>query len=112
MATKIIINICHGGFGISLECARRMASNGCEEAQQMLDRHNSSNNVEFYEQYEGTRHNPHLVEAVEFLEYDAWGECAELEVHEFDGDRYHIREYDGFEEVLGPDDFEWTYVYR
>ena len=114
MPTKIVINICHGGFGISLEATKRMADNGCKEAQQMLERHSNSNNSDdnFYEQYYGARHNPHLVEAVTALGPKSWYDCAELDIWEVEGDRYHIKEYDGFEEVKEPKDIDWTFVYR
>ena len=112
MATKVIINICHGGFGISLECVKRMAGNGCEDAQYMLVKHNNANVSDsgFYEQYYGPRHNPHLVEAVEALGYKSWYDEAQLAVMAVEGDRYIIREYDGFEEVVEPKDIDWVYV--
>jgi len=91
-----------------------MASNGCKEAQQMLDRHNSNPNSDedFYEQYYGARHSPHLVEAVEALGYKSWYDEAQLTVMVVEGDRYLISEYDGFEEVKEPKDIDWTFVYR
>ena len=112
MATKVVINTCYGGFGISLEATKRMAGNGCEDAQHMLNKHKNSNNADsnFYEQYYGPRHNPHLVEAVEALGYKSWYEDAQLAVMAVEGDRYIIRVYDGFEEVVEPKDIDWVYV--
>ena len=112
MATKVVINICHGGFGISLEATKRMASNGCEDAQYMLNKHKNSNNddANFYEQYYGPRHNPHLVEAVTALGPKSWYDCSELDIWEVKGDRYIIQSYDGFEEVVEPKAIDWVYV--
>ena len=82
---RIVINICHGGFGLS-ELA--------------LDR---------YKKYTGTKHiydreiardDPALVKVVEELGADSYGSYAKLKVVEIPGDvEWQIDEYDGDEWV-------------
>lgn len=56
------------------------------------------------------RHDPELVKTVEDLGEEANGSYARLRVKELKGNRYIIREYDGSENVVEPDDIEWITV--
>jgi hypothetical protein len=82
--TKIVVNSCHGGYGLSKEAYKYLAIpwDGCG-----------------YE-YEGDRANPRLVECVEALGKLANGAFAELEVVVIPNDvEWQIEEYDGSEWV-------------
>jgi len=79
---KIVINACHGGFGLSkkafefLECSART--------------------------YSLSRDDPKLIECVETLGKDANGDFAKLVIIEIpDGIEWQIEEYDGSEWVSG-----------
>ena len=56
------------------------------------------------------RHDPELVKTVEDLGNAANGSYARLRVKELKGNRYIIREYDGSENVVEPDDIKWITV--
>ena len=124
--TKVVINNCHGGFGISKECAEFMAAEGSKDAQFMLDEHKrSTTRGEWYERLcqlgvdingdvtydKYPRHCPLLVRAVETLGTEnasAW--AARLIVVEIKGDTYIIEEYDGAENITTPDNIDWVRV--
>jgi len=84
---KVVINSCHGGFGLS------------QAAFRMLDEINTpKEHDEVYLLY--NRHDPNLVRVVETLGQKASGEHSELEVVEWpDCVPYKIDEYDGWEKV-------------
>jgi hypothetical protein len=98
---KIVVNKCFGGFGISKECAKFMASKGSERAKKELE------DKDFYgygyvDGMEGgyERTDPLLVEAVETLGDVANGSCASLRVIEIpDGISWEMDEYDGIESI-------------
>lgn len=56
------------------------------------------------------RTDPILVQVVEELGDKANGECAELTVAEFSGNKYRVCEYDGMEWVETPDTIKWEEV--
>jgi hypothetical protein len=87
--TKVVINKCYGGFGLSDEAATRLGrplSSG-------LSGHNSARDMQ--------RDDPQLVALVEELGTDrVSGKLAELHVVEVpDGVEWRIEEYDGQEWV-------------
>lgn len=55
------------------------------------------------------RHDPALVQVVEELGKESWGEHAELRIKDVPaGSRYRIDEHDGAESVMTVDDYEWS----
>lgn len=99
----VVYNICYGGFGISNEAVDWLLERG-------------SKHVRLYTKpifgnkgcWEGTRHDPLLVECVRELGKKANGRCANLAIFKLDGNQYRIDEYDGNESVEQPsDEQEW-----
>ena len=105
MTIKVVYNATYGGFSISRACAVRMAELGNKEAAEMLAE------PTYYGYLEETpRHDLALVQAVEELGESANGSVASLCVRELSGRRYIIREYDGSETVVEPEDINWIEV--
>ena len=117
---KIVFNARYGGFSISKKCAEWMATHGCEHAKLMLKRYYEDDKcVRFwYGEYDGPRHNPILVSAVETLGLGSGGNDSQnigspewqepqLQVHEIKGDKYMIENYDGLETVVEPSEISW-----
>lgn len=100
---KIVINTRFGGFGISKQCAERMAELGCERAKAELAE--SESRFFGYGYVEGMdggydRTDKYLIQAVEELGKLADGDLAELKIVEIpDGIKYYIDEYDGVESI-------------
>jgi hypothetical protein len=86
MTQKIVINACHGGFGLS-----ELASN----------HYRALAGIPLSEyRWEIARDDPHLVQTVQELGEAANGKYAELKVVEVpDGVEWLIAEYDGWEHV-------------
>lgn len=81
--TKIVINRCFGGFGLSAEAKAELQKTG-----------------EDLGQYDMRRDDPRLVAVVEALGPNANGEFANLQVIEVPGDvEWEIDEYDGLESI-------------
>jgi hypothetical protein len=75
---KVVINKCYGGFSLSEKACKELGLKGP------------------YSHIE--RNDPRLVEVVELLGKESWGDCAELKVVEIPDDvEYEIEEYDGTE---------------
>ena len=86
--TKVVINSCYGGFGLSDKARERLKELG----------------LEFKWQYDIPRHHPLLVQVVEELGEEASDHYAKLKVEEINSNLYKIDEYDGLESVLTPND--------
>ena len=107
MSIKVVYNATYGGFSISQACAERMAELGNKEAAKLIE----DLGDRFYGYLEETlRHDAALVQAVEELGDSANGSFASLCVRELSGRRYIIREYDGSETVIEPEDISWIEV--
>lgn len=107
--TKVAYNACFGGFSISKECAEYMANLGNKEC--LRDLTTDEEGHEFYGSlYDTPRHDAILILAIEALGEKANGSCADIQVREIKGDRYYIKEYDGSESVVTPQDIQWTIV--
>lgn len=92
--TKIVINTCYGGFGLSSKA---------------LDLYNelSGKSEEF--DWEIPRNDPYLVQVVETLGEKANGSCADLVIKDIPaGTLYRIDEYDGAEYLETADSIEWS----
>ena len=97
--TKVVYNACYGGFGLSKKAAEKLAELGVEEAIEYLKEKES------YPLYliKTPRHDPRLVQVVEELGKESWGDCAKLKIEEIDCEIYRISDYDGNERVELPD---------
>lgn len=74
------------------------------------DDHYVSGYIDAEGEYGYPRHDPELVKTVEDLGSEANGSHALLKIKEIKGDRYIIKEYDGCETVVEPDDINWIIV--
>ena len=91
--TKIVINICYGGFGLSKAAWERYVELGGQA------------------EWDGDmdRTDPILVRVVEELGEDANGMCADLVIDDLPaGTKYRIDEYDGLESIETEDDIKWS----
>ena len=98
MTIKVVYNACNGGFSISTEAWARMLALGYEGAGIVYE-----NSVRIYD---CKRHDSILVQAVEELGYKADGDFACLKIAEVSGP-YRIQEYDGYETVYEPGNYDW-----
>ena len=103
---KVVYNTQYGGFSISKKCAEWMSARGHKEAIRLLE----GQAGEFYGFFDGPRHDSLLVMAVEKLKEEASGDMANLAVKKLKGKKYFIREYDGAESVVEPQDVKWIEV--
>ena len=86
MTQKIVINACHGGFGIS------------EQAEARYAQLSGKPHPIYY--WDIQRDCPYLVQVVEELGEAAWGDHAELKVVTIPDDvEWTVHEYDGVEWV-------------
>lgn len=100
MKNKVVINLCYGGFSISLEAAKLMNLEISE-----FDKKYGT--VHWY----GTRHDPVLVKTVEALGSEAAsGEYAKLLIIKIPGNKYQLNEHDGMEWVETPENIEWIKI--
>ena len=93
MTTKGVYNDCYGGFGLSSEAVARLEELG-------------STLTTTYSTWEFPRHDPLLVQVVEELEDKANTWASKLRIEEVSGP-YRIEEYDGYETVYEPGDYNW-----
>lgn len=83
--TKVVINRCFGGFGLS------------EDAMSLYKQHKGINDVELYD-WEIARDDPILVQVVEELGPKAEGGFSELMIVDIPNDvEWQVEEYDGRE---------------
>ena len=54
--------------------------------------------------------SPPIVAVVEALGDEANGPCASLEICEIGGNQYRIDEYDGAENVVTPEGYDWIFI--
>ena len=107
----VVYNSEFGAFALSSAAVKMMAELGNEEAQDEMDRNLEDWESERYFYLERTpRHDPILVRTVRELGSEANGPGSSLEIKILKGDRYIIKEYDGAEEVLEPDNINWIRV--
>ncbi len=92
MAVKVVINTCYGGFGLSSAARAKMESHVGKS----------------FDCYAHPRHCPFLVQVVEEMGESANGQFSDLQVLTLKGNTYIVREYDGTEWVVEPDDIKWV----
>jgi hypothetical protein len=96
--TKIAINRCYGGFGLSEAGLARYAELKGLSAQEIEDLW--SGDIE--------RHDSILIQVLEEMGEDSWGDFAEIEIEEVaPGTKYIIDEYDGMENIMTIDAIDW-----
>jgi len=108
--TKIVINTCFGGFGLTHEAIMlysKLANLNLLAVEQdsswtrycyFVD--NTEDDDHYWSEYNISRDDPHLVEVVETMGDAASDDCADLKVVEIpDGVEWTIVEYDGREHV-------------
>ena len=93
---KVVINVCHGGFGLSKEAVERYC------AEKSIDPGEWVGFGYYSKFYAGQllRDDPLLIKIVEEMGDKANGRCAELKIVEIPDDvNWSIEEYDGWEWV-------------
>lgn len=116
--SKIVYNACHGGFGLSpVAIVRYFELRGISVTPEYESDALRHFGLAKYRRDDGTildkldfaRHDPLLVKVVEELGEKANGRFAKLQIEKVrKGARYRIDEYDGYESVMQPDDYEWV----
>ena len=127
--TKVVVNGCFGGFGLSAEAVRRYAEIAGitlyehtddfftawyrvprEEYERLLASGDyDAANEAYFSVNDMSRTDPALVQVVEELGERANDSFAALYIVEVPkGTRYRIDEYDGRESVMTIDDYEWS----
>jgi hypothetical protein len=106
--SKVVINECYGGFGLSNEAYERMIEYGYEGIIKLDDK-NRIFDTKYYFDIPPERTNITLIKVVEELGEKANGICADLKIHEIEG-LYRICEYDGIEWIETPDNIDWSYA--
>jgi len=103
---KVVINSCHGGFGLSDEAIELYLVKSGLEFRKEKGEYFSLVGYEYYvdgeywSDREISRSDPLLVEVVEELGEKANGRCAELTIVEIPDDvEWHVAEYDGYEHI-------------
>ena len=94
MLNKVVYNACYGGFGLS------------EKAQKLLNELKG----EEVDYYDLPRHDKDLVAVVEELGSEANSMFASLRIATINSDRYRISEYDGWEQVITPEEEQYIIV--
>lgn len=127
---KVVYNAAYGGFGLSNEAVRWLEYNAKDKELRDFLQHEreelSTKKVDFdWDTIEGCmqcslkydfkehgipRHHPDLVKVVETLKDKADGRFSELKIAKIKGNLYRIDEYDGWETVVEPDDYEWIHI--
>ena len=106
--TKVVINKCHGGFGLSDDAVMRYGELAGLNLVKTTSKYGSSlfykearvDNEHFFYANHLERDDKYLVQVVEELEHMANGDYADLKVVEIpDGVEWYIDEYDGFEHI-------------
>lgn len=94
MSHKVVYNSCYGGFGLS------------EKAQKLLNELKG----EEVDYYDLSRHDKDLVAVVEELGSEANGMFACIKIATINSDRYRISEYDGWEQVITPEEEQYIII--
>lgn len=109
---KVVLNKCYGGFKLSQKAINWFLKHNLftnliheyEEIEPLFD------GKYYIEAWLIPRHHPALINCVEALKEDASSDYSNLEVVEFEGDLYRIKEYDGWESIETPNNIHWTNI--
>lgn len=129
---KVAYNGDYGGFGLSDEAVKWLEQNAREEVKEFLaaervratesrktDKWAKFSTVEdlmggalMYDfQEDGMRrHDPDLIRVIEALGKKAGSPYSDLKIAEISGRAYRIDEYDGWETISEPDDYNWIII--
>lgn len=101
---KVVYNNCFGGFSFSKKARDWLAERGLPEAveDQTIDPNCTYN----FRPYKTPRHSKLLVQCVEELGKEANGDFADLQIKVVNSP-YRIDEYDGNEQVMTSDTYDW-----
>ena len=94
MLNKVVYNACYGGFGLS------------EKARNLLNELKG----EEVDYYDLPRHDKDLVAVVEELGSEANSMFACIKIATINSDRYRISEYDGWEQVITPEEEQYIII--
>lgn len=101
--TKVVINVCYGGFGLSVDAVKlyaKLSGQNIIYTKTTSSFDNYELNGEYWGYYDIPRDDPFLVQVVEQLGSAANGFYSELKVVEIPDDvEWYIDEYDGHEHV-------------
>lgn len=116
---KVVYNACYGGFSLSMEAIDWLEENGCEEVRSMIKDIKSRPSLTYdltvkygvSSWFDRRRHHKDLVAVVNELGDKSCGNCSQLRIAIIYSDMYRIDDYDGFEDVITPDDSqEWVFI--
>ena len=129
---KVAYNGDYGGFALSDEAVKWLEQNAREEVKEFLaaervrltesrknDKHASLSTLESAMGYsllydfhgDGMRrHDPDLIRVIKELGSTAGSPYSDLEIAEISGRAYRIDEYDGWETISEPDDYNWIII--
>lgn len=125
---KVVYNAEYGGFGLSDEAVRWLEYNAedeelrnflQEERKRLSQKKSDWGSIEGcmqsslkynFKEHGIPRHHPDLIKVVETLKKKADGEYSGLKIAKIKGNLYRIDEYDGWETVVEPDDYEWIHI--
>jgi len=110
--SKVVINVCYGGYGLSEAALDRYLELKGLVYTKERDHYGyvsrTTDNGDEVSGYDISRDDPFLVQVVEELGDEAFGNFSELEVVEIPkGVLYRIDEYDGMESIEFRDDINW-----
>ena len=111
--TKVVYNVCYGGFSLSDEAVEMYLNLKGLKYTKIKEKWGSSSydveeNKNFYDR-RIDRDDPVLVQVVEKLGDKANGECAKLRIEDLPkGTLYRITEYDGYESIETKYDMDWS----
>lgn len=129
---KVVYNNCYGGFGLSREAAKRLREGLIEAGRKVPEMYKGAvyTHPDFNhdtwkdtpgcwewrdplemdpDYYDVPRHDPLLVQIVEDMGDSANGSFAKLRIEQLgDGVKYRIDEYDGNEQVMTQEDYDWV----
>ena len=94
MSHKVVYNSCYGGFGLS------------EKSQKLLN----DLKGEEVDCYDLPRHDKDLVAVVEELGSESSEDYGSLKIATINSDRYRISEYDGWEQVITPEEEQYIVI--
>ena len=101
---KVVFNDDYGGFGLSNDALDWLIEHGSAH----VEKYENPTSLSGKGWWNGSRHDPLLVQCVEILGTKASDSFAHLIVCELKGEYYQIKKCDGLETVLEPNDLTWT----
>ena len=116
---EVVVNNDYGGFSLSFQAICYIFDNMSQEEKYEMkkgfNKEDASHNWNIKDHIACQvnslpRHHKLLVEAVKKFGEDAGGRYSKLIVVKISGNKYMIKEYDGWETVVQPEDIDWTFI--